>query len=285
MTSQDVYQKVLKQKGMSEFKELVKKWEALSENIESKPTGLPVILPDIFLISRSGTGRTYLLQLLAEYLTNKKNLLDFYGDVQYLEFMLNYCAPNEHFSEIQRFMSEISNAAGFRSEYRGLIYIDIDEWRSHFEEKYFVSFLEYLSDNSDNWLIVLSVTDTDDANLSRMESLISSFLRIEKITIEPPTLDEHMIYANEILALYGFSLSDDAEGVISDSVGLICKNKYFDGYKTIKMICQDIIYTAYTNGKKANRPLTAEDVIDFCVDSDYIKRMILNIERTKKIGF
>ena len=119
-----------------------------------------------------GNGRTTMLQLLSEYLTEKNDLMDFYGDVKYLEFMLNYCPSGEHFSELQRLMNEIDNAAGFRYEYRGIVYIDIDEWIGHFEEKHFVSFMEYLSDNSDSWLVVLSVSKYAECSLrSRKEKL------------------------------------------------------------------------------------------------------------------
>jgi hypothetical protein len=84
----------------------------------------------------------------------KPNLMSFYGDVAYFEFMLNYCGPRENFSELQRLMDGVDNAKGFRSEFRGILFIDIDDWRDHFEEKHFVDFMEYLSDNSDDWLIV-----------------------------------------------------------------------------------------------------------------------------------
>ena len=89
-----IYNKILTQNGLSEFKTLIEKWEILSENLSDKPSGVPIILPDLFLVSRSGTGRTHFLRLLSEYLESKPNLMDFYGDVKYFEFMLNYCEPN-----------------------------------------------------------------------------------------------------------------------------------------------------------------------------------------------
>ncbi|MBE6633258.1 MAG: hypothetical protein E7620_02825 [Ruminococcaceae bacterium] len=280
-----VYQKILAQNGLAEFKTLIKKWEALSENIEHKPAGAPIILPDLFLVSHSGTGRTHILKLLSEYLSEKPNLMDFYGDVKYFEFMLNYCAPNEYFSEIQRLMTEINNAAGFRSEYRGIVYIDVDEWRGHFEEKHFVSFMEYLSDNSDDWLVVLSVSNDDQEQLHRMEAFVSAFIRIEKITIEPPTLRELTEYAKRILKIYGITLSSEAEGVVSDSIDELCKNKYFDGYKTIKMLSEDIVYSLYVAGFDREREVDPSILIKFSKNSEYIRRMIVQIEKTKKIGF
>ncbi|MBQ9746277.1 MAG: hypothetical protein IJW21_05595 [Clostridia bacterium] len=279
------YEKILMQNGLGEFKALVRKWEALSANMENRPMGVPIILPDLFLVSRSGTGRTYFLKLLAEYLAEKPNLMDFYGDVRYFEFMLNYCEPNEHFSEIQRLMTECDNAAGFRSEYRGIVYIDVDEWRDHFEEKHFVNFMEYLSDNSDDWLVVLSVSDEEREQIDKMAAFVSAYIRIEHLAIEQPTLRELMVYAKNLLEAYGIVLGLEAENLISGAVDLLRQNKYFDGYKTIKMLCEDIAYSVYTNGFRFGRELSAREVEKFACDGEYIQRMIVKIEKTKQIGF
>ena len=280
-----IYNKILSQNGLTEFKSLIEKWEKLSENLSDKPSGVPIILPDLFLVSRSGTGRTHFLRLLSEYLESKPNLMDFYGDVKYFEFMLNYCAPNEYFSEIQRFMTEINNAAGFRSEYRGIVYVDVDEWREHFEEKHFVSFMEYLSDNSDDWLVVLSVSDDKQELIQQMEAFVSAYIRIERITIEPPTVQELTQYAKKLLEGYGITLISQTEKLLSGSIGELCNNKYFDGYKTVKMLCEDIAYSLYTDGFRKDKGLIPSDLSKFAKDSEYIQRMFVKIEKINRIGF
>jgi hypothetical protein len=211
--------------------------------------------------------------------------MDFYGDVKYFEFMLNYCEPNEYFSEIKRLMQEVDNAAGFRSEYRGIVYIDIDEWVEHFEEKHFRDFMEYVSDNSDDWLIVLSVSDSKKDEIAQMEKFISMYLRTEKVIIELPTTEEFLQYTLDMLYAYGISLDRGAEGLILESIGALCNNKYFDGYKTIKMLCEDIAYETYISGYNRINALSANSIIKFKKDGDYIKRMIVKIEKTNKIGF
>lgn len=275
----------LKQRSLKDCKELLKKWDTLAANMKEVPTGVPIILPDIFLVSKSGAGRTYFVNLLAEYLGDKSCLLDFYGDVKYFEFMLNYCAPSEHFSEIQRLMSEVDNAGGFRSEYRGIVFIDIDEWYDHFEEKHFLSFMEYLSDNSEDWLVVLSLSGKNEEKTACAESVISSFLRIERINIETPTATELVEFVETRLSAYGLSLKLGAKSVIFESLKLICRSKYFDGYKTAKMLVQDIAYHAYSNGVKGRAALSESDVEAFKKDGEYIQRMILKIKKTGKIGF
>lgn len=278
------YNKIMQQNGMNEFKELVKKWEILSENINESPFNAPIILPDIFLVSGSGTGRTHLLKLLSEYLSDKKKLMDFYGDVKYFEFMLNYCKPGEYFAEIQRLMTEISDAAGFRNEYRGIVYIDVDEWLGHCHEKHFIDFMEYLSDNSDKWLVVLSVTTGAEEKIEGMRSVLSAFLRIEKVTIETPTNEALSQYLFDLIFAYGFMLDDGARKVLSDTVNTLSEAKYFDGYKTVKRLGQDVVYSVYSRDKRINT-LTSDDVSEFSSTGDYVKRVVKKIEKVKRIGF
>lgn len=270
--------------GLCDFKKLVKQWSALSSNMKDTYSGAPIILPDIFLVSDSGTGRSHLLELLSDFLTEHKNLINFYGDVKYFEFMLNYCPKDQPFTEIQRLMDEVDNAAGFRSEYRGIIYIDIDEWRGHSEERHFRDFLEYLSDNSDDWLVILSLSKRDEEERNKMEAVISSFLRIERIVIEKPTVNELLSFVKTRLSAYGLTLLDSALSLVREDIEVLYRNKYFDGFKTAKMLAQDIAYQAYIdNGDK--KELCREDLSVFEPDSDYISRMLAKIERSKSIGF
>ncbi len=281
---QTSYERIMAHNGLCDFKKLIKQWSALSSNMKDTYSGAPIILPDIFLVSDSGTGRSHLLDLLSDFLTEHKNLINFYGDVKYFEFMLNYCPKDQPFTEIQRLMDEVDNAAGFRSEYRGIIYIDIDEWRGHSEERHFRDFLEYLSDNSDDWLVILSLSKRDEEERNKMEAIISSFLRIERIVIEKPTVDELLSFVKTRLSAYGLALLDSALSLVREDIEVLYRNKYFDGFKTAKMLAQDIAYQAYIdNGDK--KELSREDLSVFEPGSDYISRMLAKIERTKFIGF
>ena len=258
--------------GYADFLSLLEKWDNLSGNIKSLPKGAPVILPDIFLVSRSGTGRTLLLKFLSDFLLEKGNLLDFYGDVRYFEYYLSYCHPHEKFDEIVRFMDEVKSAAGFRSEYRGIIFIHIDEWLGHAEEKYFKSFLEYLADNSDGWLIVFSVDGGgDEEEISHLRSLVSAFLRIEQVSIAPPTSLALLQYLEERIALFGLSLDEGARELLSGTIDTIRDMKLFDGFKTVKMLGYDIVYSVYSDSGDVKGVLDAESVRRFASDGEYVK--------------
>lgn len=279
------YDKIMALKEADEFKEVVRKWEILSSNMKKTPFKMPVILPDMLLVAKSGVGKTNLLNLMSEYLASKGNLMDFYGDVKFFEFSLGYCEPNMGFTELTRLIDEVNGAAGFRNEFRGIIRIDIDEWLFHFEEKYFADFCEYLAANSEKWLIVLSVYNDDDNALHSLEAFLSMYLRLERITLSLPKTEELFDYIEEKLALYGLTLAKDGKQLLSKTIETLRENRYFDGYKSVRMLCQDIAYSTFSKKDFKDYILTAEDLGTFTYDSEYVNRTVVNMEKLSRIGF
>lgn len=269
------------------IRSVVQQWQNLSENIDRFPTGLPLILPDLFLVADYGVGRTHVLRLLADYLSSQKNLMDFYGDVKYFEFLLRYCKPGEPFAELPRLIQTVSDAAGFRSEYRGIVSIDVNEWLGHCEEKHFLDLLEYLADNSDHWLIVFTVPNADENDLRTMEAVLSMFLRIEKAVLSLPSPDELLRYVSKKLYMYNILLSDDAGELLAASIARLRSSKYFDGLKTLDILVRDIAYRMYASTVYKPHEVTAEELFDFAEDGEYIRTRIQKDEKKKSrtIGF
>ncbi len=278
------YEKIMALKEADEFKRVINRWQILSENIKKYPTDAPIILPDMLWIAKSGVGKTNLLRLMSEYIYSQKNLMEFYGDVKFFEFLLNYCSPGEPFTELQRLSDEVNNAAGFRNEFKGIVHININEWVEHFEEKHFISLMEYLSSNSDKWLIVLTAYSEDSKALHNLNAFLSMYLRIERIKLSLPKTEELFEYIESNLNEYGLKIEEDAKKLLYATIEKIRRNKYFDGYKSIKMLCQDIVYSIFSNGELKNYTLTADSLIEFAEDSDYVKRTVANIEKVNQIG-
>ena len=278
------YYSLMEFEGAEELKAEVARWQTLSDNLKKTPTAVPVLLPDMLWIAKSGVGITSLLQRLSAYLAERKNLMAFYGDVKFFEFQLNYCSPEQPFTELPRLINETARAAGFRSEFKGIIHIDCNAWLEHYQEPHFVSLMEYLAANSHKWLVILSVYSTNQKDLHNLEAFLSMYLRIRKINLPMPNADELTERLASQLESYGLRLSAPARELLCQTVNFLRENPYFDGFKSLSMLCQDIVYTLFSQNPVPRGPLTAEQLASFGPDSDYVARTIAQITRKHRIG-
>ncbi len=278
------YEEITKLKTAQDFVRVLKKWDMLSGNLAAGK-GVPMVLPDLLWVSNSGVGKTHLLQLLSEYLYAKGNLMDFYGNVKYMEFMLDYCKPDQKFTEIERMIKETSVAAGFRNVYKGIVSVDIDEWVRHCDEKHFISFLEYLSSNSNDWLIVFNVTTRGDRDIKQLESILSMFFRLEKSTFKLPETEEFLQFIVSRLEEYPLTLDDSAKQLLLKTIQKLRENKYFDGYKTLTRLCQDIVYEFFSAAPACGTVVSAAHLKGFAPESEYVERATWKAESKMKIGF
>lgn len=279
------YDEIMELIGADQFKELIGKWDVLSSNIKNNSRKMPRLLPNLLWVGNSGIGRTKLMNLMSAYLASKGNLLDFYGDVKFFEFLLSYIPKDQPFTELQRLEDELAAARGFRNEFRGAILVDIDPWVKHYEELYFVSFMEYLSAHSDKWLIVLSVSELPEDKLQNLEAFLSMYLRLDKITLTMPKAEDLYRFVTDALDEHGLALDESACQLLTGTIDQLRESPYFDGFKTIKMLCQDIIYEHFSSADAACATLTRKELAAFAPESNYVKKAIKNSEKTRRIGF
>ena len=278
------YDEIMKLDGVTDIKRIVNQWRFLSKNLESSGNELPILLPNMLWISKPGIGKTSLLKLISEFLYNQKNILSFNGMVRYFEFHVGYCSPNEDFSELRRLIDTIRQSAGFRGEYKGIVYLDINEWVEHEEDKHFITLLEYLAGNIDNLLIIFCIAAQNDSDTRNIERILSMFFRIDKVILDLPDVEILLDYVKNHLKKYGLSLDSDSEGIIKQAIEALCKSKDFDGYKTLNMLCRDIVYRAFAV-EKPKKVITKKFASQFSEESDYMKSTIINIKEKFAIGF
>lgn len=279
------YDEIMELIGADEFKDLIKKWDVLSSNIQNNARKMPRLLPNLLWVGNSGIGRTKLLTLMSAYLASKGNLLDFYGDVKSFEFLLSYIPKEQPFTELQRLEDELAMARGFRNEFRGVILFDITPWLKHYEELYFVSFMEYLSAHSNKWMIVLSVSELPEDKLQNLEAFLSMYLRLDRVTLSMPKTEDLYRFVTDALGEQGLELDESARRLLSGTIDQLRESPYFDGFKTIEMLCQDIVYEYFSSPNAADKTLTEQALAAFGPESNYVKKAIKNSEKTRRIGF
>lgn len=278
------YDEIMRLEESEDIKRILKRWSNFSKNKPKFPQGTPVVLPDMLWVAKSGYGKTNLLRLLSEYLYEEK-LMEFYGDVKFFEFDLEYCKKDNNFREFDRFNDVLLDAAGFRSEFKGVVCVDINEWIDHLEEKYFVNFMEYLSENSDAWHIIFVVDCHNEVKLKQLEAVLTIYFRIEKVIFNLPDSKQLGIYMEQYLKQHGFELEEEAKVILFETIEELRKGKYFDGYKTLNMICADFIYREFSSDNFEGYVITAETVKYYSKDSEFVERTKTNIEKRNKIGY
>ena len=323
------------------LRELIARWDTLSANL-SRRAGT-VTLPDLFVCS-SGPGiASRLTQAIASYFEDKSNLMEFYGDVRSFEFVLEYSREPEPFHGIQHFIDAVRSAAGFRNHFKGIIHIQLDDWLGHQDEPRFISFMNYIAQNTGDWLIILSVTDPlmtagglvrgqdadrrqdadrkqDDlfspdgeydsgwasvpsgfsdadsipggrgsaaGRTAAMRSVVSMFLRIEELRLGFSSSAAYVRELEEMLSRHGLTVDESARTLLTESVDVLKKNRYFDATDTMSLLCSEIVYQLYSagHGEMPGR-LSAESLRCFAPDSAYIRRTVTRTgHRHRTIGF
>lgn len=278
------YEEIMQLEECEDIKKILKRWSNFSKNKPKFSQGAPVVLPDMLWVAKSGYGKTNLLYLLTEYLY-EENLIEFYGDVKFFEFDLEYCKKDNQFKGFDHFNDVLLDAAGFRSEFKGVVCININEWVDHLEDKYFIDFMEYLSENSYEWHIIFVVDFHNEEKLKRLEALLTTYFRIDKVVFNLPDSKSLGDYMEQYLNNHGFELEKEAKEILLETIEELRKSKYFDGYKTLNMICADLIYREFSSDTFEGYVITAETVKYYSKDSEFVKRTKTNIEKRNKIGY
>ena len=278
------YEEIMQLEESKDMQDIIRRWENFSKNRAHLPSDVPVVIPDMLWIARSGYGKTNLLQLISEYLYEEK-IIEFYGDVKYFEFSLAYCAPESDFRSFKSFQDALLNAAGFRNEYRGVICVDIDEWVLHIREKHFLDFLEYMAENSEKWHIIFVTECRDQEKLTKLEALLDVYFRIDKVCFVLPDTQTLCLHMERQLSKYGFSLQADAKDILIQTIDTLREGDYFDGYKTLNMLCTDLLYREFSSDSFNGFEITAETVRYYAKDSEFVRRTKNNMKKKNRIGF
>ncbi len=284
MNENRYYEEIMKLDECDDMKSILHSWQIFSNNIASLANKAAVVLPDMLWIVKSGYGKTNLLQLVTGYLYEEQ-LMEFYGDVKFFEYTLEHVPTSTADSLIDDFSLSLSDAAGFRSEFKGVVCVDISRWIDHLDDERFIYFLEYLSENSRYWHIIFSVDCGDKEKLEKLEALLDVYFRIEKVAFRLPKTESLCRFAEENLSKYGFTLEPDAKEILLETIEALRQGKKFDGYKTIEMICSDLIYREISSPDFGGYVITSETVSYYDKNSDFVRRTKNNIEKRRQIGY
>lgn len=283
MHARDYFEQIKQIPGLEEIKAVITQWNHVAENRPKLTGDLPIALPDLFWRTQPGAGKTHFLQLLSDYL-DAARLMEFHGETKYFEFTLEYCPPQERMTELTRLIYQTRDAAGFRSHFCGLIAIDISAWADAFTEPHFRLVLEYLSSVNDRILVVFIAENLSGEALERAERLLNAYFRIRAVDFAYPGVDAFLAYCLYHFSRYGLTLAPEATALLKNTLAALVKSPYFDGYKTVNRLCQDVNFELCSIPNVQENPIQAAYLSAFGPDSSLVKNLCENA-KVRSIGF
>jgi hypothetical protein len=277
------YEDIMELKGADQFKAVVRRLRKFQDNKE-KYSLTDVTLPNYLWVARRGGGVSTCTEAFAEYLYNAR-IIDFTGKGRHFEYRLTYTEPDAFFSELTRLNNTISEMAGHYRYFRGVACINIDEWKEHINEPHFYQFLDYIASNNDKVLAILYVCSNDKQVVKTIESSLSSRIRSETVWFRFPKANELVdLIEFKSFKKHGFSLTDDAKSLLADSIERIIDGEHFNGFKTIKQLANDILFSLFESSISSYE-VSANMLAGFSKESAYVRRLITSGKTDKTIGF
>lgn len=279
MAENAYYDQIMSLKGLSSFKEVIERWERFSENITRYQAKQSLVLPDLVWVSDNGIDKTGLLSLLTNYLDEAENMVEFYGNVKYFEYYLEYVPDKTNFHEIQKLAEKIRDAAGFRSEYKGLLSIELGEWVGHFHEENFINLLKFLATMDNDIMFIFNIHNYDPEAVEQLMKILVLFFRIEVIEMSLPDSEELGAYIKNDIQEYGLNLDPEAEAMVIATVNKLREDQYFAGYQMLDRLAADIVYSVYTSTPPYDGIVTKGMISAFAPDGMYVSELIQNNTR------
>lgn len=273
------YDQIMSLKGLSSFKEVIERWQRFSENITRYQAKQSLVLPDLVWVSDNGIDKTGLLSLLTNYLDEAENMVEFYGNVKYFEYYLEYVPDKNNFHEIQKLAEKIRDAAGFRSEYKGLLSIELGEWVGHFHEENFINLLKFLATMDNDIMFIFNIHNYNPEAVEQLMKTLVLFFRIEVIEMTLPDSEELGVYIKNDIQEYGLNLDPEAEAMVIATVNKLREDQYFAGYQMLDRLAADIVYSVYTSTPPYDGIVTKGMISAFAPDGMYVSELIQNNTR------
>lgn len=279
MSNNVYYDEIMALNGMESFKDLIRSWNRFSDNIRKFNAKKGLVVPDLLWVADNGIDRSGLLKLLTSYLEQSGNLIDFYGNVKCFEHYIEYVPTKDNFHEIEKLVEKIRDAAGFRSEYKGLLSLELTEWVGHFHEENFINILKFLATVDDDIMFIFNIRNYDPLAVQQLLELLVLFFRLEVVEMKLPDSEQLATYVKGEIAGYGLNLEIDAEALVVGSVEKLRADQYFAGYEMLDRLAEDIVYSVYTSTPPYDGKVTAGMISAFAPDGLYVSQLIQNNKR------
>jgi len=278
------FETIMNMPGFEGFKESIRQLRLRKTNAERLGNS-KYSLPDFLWISRSGGNDLLkLLKLLSGFL-NEEKMYEFRGNEKFLEFELNYTAPDEPFRGLDILHGTLKNAAGHRSVFRGILCVGINAWLGHMTESHFELFLEYIDSHRGKLLTIFCVQcDAESSSLNKAESFFPARI-VEMVSIGSRGSEEWAEFiCVEYMKPRGFiTESDGAKKCLAESVNRLAQAGCCND-RSINMLADGIVNNLLASEECTNQ-ITADVLTKFGKILEIESLVKTRIKNKRTLGF
>jgi hypothetical protein len=218
---------------------------------------------------------------------SQMKIMRFTGKERFFSHYLPRLGRDNLNRELNLISESMSHCAGHNRFFRGIAFINIDEWMHKTNDKLFLDFLDFCHSHNERVMFILFTEICESEAIANAEKSIASHqLRFKTIKFNHPDADFFVEYiVHKFFTDKSLKLSDDARLLLKASIEYISESKNFRGFTTINMLAADIRQSILTNTISGNT-ITIEMLSDFDVDSKYIQNFkTLSELKDTSIGF
>ena len=279
---QSCYDDIMALKGADEMKKKIKQIHEILKDRE--PYALLNSLSDFLIVTRQGGGISTVVKLVAEYLSVAK-AVEFCGNTKWFSFSVEYSDRNQQFTEIERFMNKMSVLKGYNCFFKGVVYINLDNWVGHTDPENLYKFLSYLASIDDRILFFFGFHTENKSFIKMMETTIGKYIRIETIKLRFPSNKDLCDILKAYITDKGISLSDDVQIPMDTIIENVTNKRNFYGFQTLEKLSDDIVYHFFMTNKTKIKQINGKVLNDYLEKSPYFKQFTDDISSNTKIGF
>ena len=291
------YEDIMNLRGYEDFKALAKRLCQLAQSRRDL-SGVQAPVPNFLFVEDPGAGVTTQLKLLTRLLMEQK-LIRFMGERRYFEWALDDDAF-EKGGSFDRLLQETDAAAGFYSQFRGVIGIELGEWSSWPRHPGFRRLLDFAADMYRRVTFVFVTEERDAEKLARLHRVLNEATPIEMIRCPLPKAEDMTQYLLDFLWERGFAAAEKTEAAIAEFMPELMKTEDFDGMQTMSILADEIVFhacssaggvqlaSATADGKERVQtvPVVRPEHLSFITgEKGYISRHARRQAKQKKIGF
>lgn len=291
------YEDIMALRGYGEFKALAERLRQLGENSRTLP-GAQIRVTNFLFAEAPGAGVTTQLRLLTRLLAEQK-LVRFMGEKRFFEWALDGEAFDRGGS-FDRLLMETNAAAGFYSQFRGVVGIELGEWSVWPRHPAFRRMLDFVADMYGQIVFAFVTEEQDEGRLTELHRALNEATPIELVRCPLPSPHDMALYLLDFLRARGFAASSEAQSDIAAFMPSLMKTEGFDGMQTMSILADEIVFRACSSARgpkmvpadgadaRQSMPLVGAEHLSFITgDGGYIDRCARRPERQRRrqIGF